>query len=184
MRVRIPPLERSLRTASRQNLSPRPDHRISCGECRKDYIASNAPGRGFESRRVHQMRARSSAVRAGNVFPETSSPRRVRTARRMPMGVHQVGANRPAVRIRASHQILVAGTSKFQDRANAGLDYMVRAPAQAGGRRFNSAPGQPGSSGNRLPKPRRPDLQLNRGECGGDYTVAGSNPAGSNNEGP
>ena len=60
------------------------------------------------------------------------------------------------------------------------LDYMVRAPARAGGRRFNSAPGQPGSSGRSSANPS-PPIAPRRGECRRDYMglqCAGSNPAG------
>lgn len=83
-----PALPCSLRTASRHPLSPRHTHsRRMPG---KDYIFPRCR-RGFESRRVHQLRARSLAVRAaplaGNVFP---TPRRRETDQcwRMPAGIH------------------------------------------------------------------------------------------------
>lgn len=50
---------------------------------------------------------------------------------------------RPAVRLRKLSSPLVAGTDQTGECRS---DYMVRAPAKAGGRRFDSASGQPDSS--------------------------------------
>ena len=61
---------------------------------------------------------------------------------RMQMGIHR-WRPRPAVRVRKFSSFLVAGTDQTGECRS---DYMGRAPAPAGGRRFDSASGQPDSS--------------------------------------
>jgi hypothetical protein len=118
------------------------------------------------------MRARSSVGRAGRLS-KPSSPQPTRW--RMQMGIHRWRL-RPAVRVRNFSSLLVAGTDQ-DGRMLVGLH--GRAPASAGGRRFDPAPGNRVAQQRCLTNSRRPPVR--RGECRRDYmdfSVAGSSPAG------
>jgi len=59
MRVRIPPLERSLGAAVSSRLVASTLSKFTANAA-EDYMVFNTLGRGFESRQAHQMRACSS----------------------------------------------------------------------------------------------------------------------------
>ena len=135
MRVRIPPLERSLRTASRHRSSPQPNPRFFAANAGRTtslvtrQVAGSSPAGSI-------MGARSSVGRAGRLS-KTSSPQskysggnagqdyiRFGTKRswllpcpateqswRMQMGIHRWRL-RPAVRVRKFSSSLVAGTDQ------------------------------------------------------------------------
>ena len=135
MRVRIPPLERSLRTASRHRSSPQPDTIFFAANAGRTtslvtrQVAGSSPAGSI-------MGARSSVGRAGRLS-KTSSPQAEYSAGkpprttfalvrkglgyfpcpatedswRMQMGIHRWRL-RPAVRVRKFSSLLVAGTDQ------------------------------------------------------------------------
>ena len=177
MRVRTPPWECSLRTAVSPRLVATAQQSYH-GECRPDYMAFHAPGRGFESRPGRHYGRVAQLDRAGMSGQHLVAVNLFKLAN---ADATTFGYGPQGLRFESAHVAsLLVASARYHRRMPAGLQ--VRAPASsAGGRRSDSASGKPDSSGKRLARSRRRYRQSQRGECRWDYTdlrVAGSNPAG------
>ena len=170
MRVRAPPLERSLRTASRHFSSPRPHyssrrmpvglHGVAGSHPALPLGACSSVGRAQPS--DHKIRRRDTN-KAGE-------------CRRDYIGTG--GSNPP----RSNPDVSPSLVASTEHPANAGGTTWESACLSAGGRWFDPTSGRSDSSVNRLTTARRRHRGARRGECRRDYMdlrVAGSKPAGS-----
>jgi len=167
MRVRIPPMGRSLRTASRHLSSPRLQGRKiaanagrTTSPCKRQVAGSSPAG--------SNMGTRSSVGRAGGLSKPSSPRTELLKRRECRPGLHSLWFEKVLATSLSRHrrklanadgntsveasacgsspQVLIIPRRRHRLDGRMPVGLHGRAPAQAGGRRFDSASGQPDSS--------------------------------------